>query len=111
MVMADDAEDEFELLMPLVVVRSKGGPFDDEAYTAGFEAGRLWELLGAGVEFESRAVRTANIRQLDLIAMHFGYALTTNGPMEVEGAPGSEWTEVQLTQWRGDDGVLEDSDG
>lgn len=40
----DDHEEhdaEFGLVMPFVVCESQGGPYDDNAYVAGFEAGNL----------------------------------------------------------------------
>lgn len=79
--------------MPFNVVASKGGPYEDQAYVAGFEAGRIWGRLedmsrygGADVD----TVHTTNLPQLDLVAMHFGYILETTSP-DIDG-----WTHITL---------------
>lgn len=74
-----DHDAEFGLVMPFVVVKSKDGPYEDDAYVAGFEAGRLDALL----EHDLLATATAldlplhaeNLPQLDLIAMRRGYVM------------------------------------
>ena len=78
---ADDPLDEtpeWECLIPFVAVVSKGGPFDDGAYAAGWEMGMLQErvqgFIDAGLEgwqFES-TIRAENAGQADLIAMSAG---------------------------------------
>ena len=42
---AEDDTGTYELLIPFVAVESNGGPFEDEAFVAGFQLGRLWECL------------------------------------------------------------------
>lgn len=76
------------LVMPFVVVASKGGPFDDQAYCAGYEAGLFNAGLALGRDV-SGTVRTDNLRQLDLIAMRYDRTL------EVEDA-GDGWSFVEL---------------
>lgn len=74
----DHDDEELELVMPFIVVTSVGGPFDDDAYVAGFEMGKLDALLGdylrAGVEVEE-VVRTENVPQADLIGMRNEWAM------------------------------------
>lgn len=74
--MSADDEGDFGLVLPFTVVKSKGGPFDDDAYAAGFEAGRVWAELDHRPRSLTGSYRTVNVPQLDLIAMHFGYSLT-----------------------------------
>ena len=75
------SDDEFDLVMPFVVCRSKGGPYDDHAYVAGFEAGRLDMALTLSPMLPGSRVRepmpyhSDNIPQLDLIAMRHGVRL------------------------------------
>jgi hypothetical protein len=65
---------ELGLVMPFVSVTSKGGPHDDESYTAGWEMGALdAELAHARVVKNERLIHTANEAQADLIAMRYGY--------------------------------------
>lgn len=47
-----DEPDEYALVMPFTVVASVGGPYDDDAFAAGFTAGRIDCLLLNGIEFE-----------------------------------------------------------
>lgn len=73
-------EDGYELLYPFVVCKSNGGPFDDEAFCAGFRAGEISQMLAAGrhlhaTEIHVPAVATEITGQLDLIALHHGYLM------------------------------------
>lgn len=76
-------EEWAELVMPFVAVTSKGGPYDDAAYVAGYEMGVLeGQLSGAHDPVEGtsgppgvgtvRWIRKANADQVDLIAMKHG---------------------------------------
>lgn len=70
--------EDFELVMPFLTVTSKGGPHEDAAYAAGWECGQIDTLLDqAGPGIYERPVRVENLPQIDLIAMHHGYTLTT----------------------------------
>lgn len=100
--MSDDAEAEYGLVMPFVVCQSKGGPYDDDAFAAGFHAGRIdcWlrvlpilERIGGKFDTsEPEMVRSPLVPQLDLIAMRHGYV--------VEAEPWAEhpdeWTAVRF---------------
>lgn len=66
------------MMMPFVVCASKGGPYADDAYVAGWEAGRLDLVLsgtripvGASIRL-SQPIRAENEAQIDLIAMRHG---------------------------------------
>lgn len=66
----------FGFVMPFKPVVSNGGPFDDMAYCAGYEVGNLAGILEYRRPIEwVGMVRTANMEQIDLIAMRFGYAV------------------------------------
>ena len=72
--MGEEHEHEYELVMPFVVCRSQGGPYDDEAFVAGCRFRELKFRLEVGrpttlVTFESPDL----IPQLDLLAMDLGY--------------------------------------
>ena len=72
-----------ELVLPFVVCKSMGGPYDDASYIAGWEAGSLY----SGMSILSRRavqrsalrllVHSDNIPQLDLVAMCHGYTTET----------------------------------
>ena len=74
----EDAASQFELVMPFVVVTSKGGPYDDEAFVAGWSCAVIDQALAALAPWRAtfqRTVRTAVVPQVDLIAMKHEYAL------------------------------------
>lgn len=74
-----DEPAEHELVMPFVAVRSRGGPFDDEAYVCGYEAGHLAGALDAAVNQtlpKLLTVHTANLAQVDLVLMRYGFRIT-----------------------------------
>lgn len=83
--------------MPFVVVHSKDGPYEDQAYAAGWEAGRLDATLtltahvrrGVGVAAFDATVRTDNLPQIDLIAM--AHDLSTTVLSEGDG-----WTQLVM---------------
>lgn len=66
----------YKLVMPFLPVESRGGPYEDEAYTAGFQMGRIDRFLEvrrlAKVE---QLIYRENLPQADLMAMRHGYRL------------------------------------
>ena len=89
----DDRQFKFELLMPFLAVESKGGPYDDQAFTAGYQMGNINGLL------EDRRIAATTFiiyqplkEQADLIAMRFGYT------MEVLHDDSEEWMQVGYTR-------------
>lgn len=88
-----EKEPDYELLMPFVTVQSKGGPHEDEAYTAGWEMGaldaRLTYELPAVLEL---TIQTVNVPQADLLAMKHGYVGVT-GETDADG-----WSYLNLTR-------------
>lgn len=71
-----DDDDEVHYAMPFVVTSDAGGPFDVEAYTAGWEMGILAGRLSAaqfhGLGLPHVSVMRGNLPQVDLIAMAHG---------------------------------------
>lgn len=62
--------------MPFLPVESRGGPYQDSSYAAGFEIGRLYVLLEFGaMPYWEGQIRTPNLGQVDLICMRFGYII------------------------------------
>jgi hypothetical protein len=97
----EDGGQRFELVMPFVVVTSKGGPYDDAAFVAGWECAVIDRALGAVAEYEAtfrRTVHSANLPQLDLIAMKHGYAME-GLELDVDAKladPAGEWSWVSF---------------
>lgn len=68
-----DDRDEYALVMPFRCVTSVGGPFDDDAFTAGWQAGALYQKLSVpNLVAASEMLYEALEAQADLIAMRFG---------------------------------------
>lgn len=65
-------EEDFELELPFISVKSKGGPHDDDSFVAGFEMGTLDVILGMPyLQVYTMTIHTVNLKQADLIAMHY----------------------------------------
>lgn len=95
--MSDD-EIKYELVMPFVVVASKGGPYDDASFVAGWSCAEVDQALGAVSPWNatfSRTVRTEVLPQLDLIAMKHGYQMTYDEDVDRERADG--WSLVAFS--------------
>jgi len=76
----DRHEDAFDLVMPFVVVASADGPYEDHAFAAGWICGRVDGVLQTRIHDEwTTTVRTDLVEQLDLVAMQWGYKMTTHG--------------------------------
>lgn len=68
----------FGLVMPFVVCRSNGGPYEDQAFVSGWRCGEIDRTLRNMDGVNARAtfvVMAEELPQLDLIAMHRGFAL------------------------------------
>lgn len=69
--------DGMDLVMPFVVCQSQGGPYEDDAFVAGFQAGQIDRSLRAATIANADRVRatvmTALVPQLELLAMQHGF--------------------------------------
>lgn len=90
-----DGEDFHELVMPFVLAQSQGGPYDDKAFSAGMMCGQLWTELRAlspfGATPRPRYIVPEHLKQMDLIAMHYGYTIR---PGEIDEASG--WQRIDF---------------
>ena len=87
------------LVVPFIVCTSKGGPYDDASFVAGFQAARVDHMLevAALVCAERVAVpfvvRTDLVPQLELLGMHRGFPV-------IEAAEVTETPEYQaMPEW------------
>lgn len=96
---ADEPEtDGMSLVLPFVVCQSKGGPYDDTAFVAGYQTGqidaRLEMAAAAGAVAVCTTVMTALVRQLELVAMNRGFPV-----MHVQTSDDSpEWSMITFMQ-------------
>lgn len=79
----------YELVMPFTVVISAGGPYEDAAFVAGFQAGVIYADLGQDMPAPGYWVPSALVTQLDLVAMRWGFKMYSE-----EWDQGPEWTHV-----------------
>lgn len=89
-------DEGFELVMPFVVTKSHGGPFDDDAYCAGWEMGALNAQLRHITKPRFAAtIRRDNLAQADLIAMKARWSMTEESVPEEEFV---EWAQVTFVR-------------
>lgn len=104
----DHGDVEYDLVMPFVVCASQGGPFDDGAYVAGYEMGRLDADFEVAAAVFERTIRTDNVPQAELLAMKHEWQMESR-PDPIYA---SEWSLVRfapLQQFDGGGGDAEDS--
>jgi hypothetical protein len=92
-------EDGYDLLVPFVACQSQGGPYDDEAFVAGFQCGEVDKALTVGAVSNATTVRfpmarTVLLKQIELLAMNRGYPVMN--VTESEEYP--EWCDLTLTR-------------
>lgn len=93
LVLPEPESEGYSLVVPFVTVTSKNGPHEDQAYTAGWEMGLLYEKLRATPhEMQIITIRTENLPQADLILMKYGY--TSEKIQQEPDVP--EWTRLVL---------------
>jgi hypothetical protein len=91
--MLDADEDQSDEAMPLVLCRSRGGPYDDEAFLSGWRLGDIAATLARpGISAMAESIRPEERVQADLIAMARGYTMT----IESSGDPG--WLSVTFVR-------------
>lgn len=75
----EEQEGQYEMVMPIVLAKSNGGPFDDAAVVAGFTCGALDQELAITKALHTlpheRYLDGPLLEQVDLIAMKHGYVL------------------------------------
>ena len=91
-------EDSSGGVMPLVLCRSRGGPYDDDAFSSGWRLGAIGATLaGPGISALCESIRAHERVQADLMAMAYGYS------MRVDPTTDPNWLSVTFTR-TGDDG-------
>jgi hypothetical protein len=84
-------EAEYGLVMPFVVCQSEGGPYEDEAFVAGYDLGVLDTLLDAKPLVVHRTMRSESLPQVELVAMKHGYTVRHGAPTGDD-----DWTFVEF---------------
>lgn len=92
---------DFGLVVPFQVVTSKGGPYDDEAFVAGYQCGEIDAKLAVAAagglpEVKLPIVRRALLPQLELHGMRYGYTTMTASPPVVPGL--EDWCAVTFAR-------------
>jgi hypothetical protein len=91
-------EDTSGSVMPLVLCRSRGGPYDDAAFSSGWRLGAIGATLaGPGISALCESIRPQERVQADFLAMAYGCS------MRVDPSTDPKWLTVTFTR-TGDDG-------
>lgn len=85
---------DWSLVMPFVVCASQGGPYDDDAFVAGYHLGQLDVQMANGTVDSVVTLRASSMPQFDLIAMRHGYELRS-----MQGSDGWVTVAVHRTNW------------
>lgn len=95
-------ETTYEPVMPFILVKSQGGPFDDGAFVAGMTCGALDQELTITAALHTlpreRYIDARFIPQVDLIAMRHGYQIRLGNLDEPSGWQVVEfgWADTEL---------------
>lgn len=85
----EPGEAEFTPIMPFVLCKTNGGPYDDSAFVAGATCGALDEefrvLALSRATPRERYINAAYLPQVDLIAMQHGYTTSLGELDEASG--------------------------
>ena len=90
-----NGEAQYELVFPFVACVSQGGPYDDDSFTAGYQAGLAEQKLATAEHLGAQAVTVEPVYpdllpQLDLIGAHYGYPVN----LVVTDPQTPEWAQV-----------------
>lgn len=90
-----EAQQHMSLVVPFVACLSQGGPYEDKAFAAGFQAGEIHRALciaapARAVQVRFPMVRSDLLPQLDLLAMHAGFVIVA----KTIDAHFPEWADV-----------------
>lgn len=81
-----EGDDEYGLVYPFVACTSHGGPYDDGAFVAGVQLGRIDQALETASVIGAHELRftvyTALVKQLELCAMARGFPTVTAEQVE-----------------------------
>lgn len=88
--MSDQEEPaQYEMVMPIVLAKSSGGPYDDAAVVAGMTCGALDQELAVTKALHTlpreRYIDAPLLKQVDLIAMKHGYVTVLGDLDEASG--------------------------
>jgi hypothetical protein len=86
-------ESEYELVLPFVICKSRGGPYDDDAFVSGWRLGQISAALEPQGTSWAGLVQEAELPQLDLMAMRRDCRLEVLSN-DLDGG----WVRVSLTR-------------
>ncbi len=90
-------EDGYSLAVPFIACNSQGGPYDDNAFVAGFQCGEIDRALkaieAAGGNSAEFTVYTPLVKQVELLGMNRGFPVMTADTFD--DTP--EWTHVRFS--------------
>lgn len=104
--MSDDTpgDGDAEMLVPFTVVQSHGGPFEDKAFQAGYNMGRLEaRFLAAehfGLGLPTVPIERTMLEQIDLLAMHYNITMNEidipDDKVDLDHDPRPQWAWIKF---------------
>jgi hypothetical protein len=97
----EEHEHALEMVLPFVVVKSKGGPYDDDAFVAGYQCGLIDKQLEIAAATNAQGVlepivRRALLPQLELHGMRHGFPVLKVGDANGGNPDLAEWCWVSF---------------
>jgi hypothetical protein len=96
---SENDQPHYELIMPFVLAKSNGGPYDDDAFQAGWDLGALDVEMKIMKTLESvptpRYWPRAWLPQVELLCMKHGL-IAIQGPLDPVDDPLNEWVGLEF---------------
>lgn len=96
--MTDPEDDDDGIFVPFVAIASNGGPFDDDAFHAGHEMGRLerdlYHASVTGHRPAARWIRASLRHQADLVSMALNFVMVCREPGDGDD-PNTVWVSFE----------------
>lgn len=92
---------DFDLLMPFVVCKAQGGPFDDESFVAGWRCAEIDAALRVNGGCWQGHVKQTELPQVELIATRYRAYVRSTVEADATASDSAEspWCTVTITRW------------
>jgi len=99
--MEDEETHDYDLVMPFVVCKGMGGQYEDKDFCAGYALGELSAELKISEQIDAipraRYLPTPYLKQLDLLAMRFGFTYELDPEKATFFSEDSNWEYITFS--------------